>query len=470
MLSFLLVVAIVVWFALLYPVAGRNLRTRTVPQNAPLAIPVALVATFAMMPLVFTVPRDDGNAVLEQGLTASNIVMIVMTGLTGLYLVVKVALDRRVLLVPFSVPYLPFTLMILVNGASTLWSIVPVYTAYRTIELAIFYLASILIFDRSDIERRLADLLALFTVVWLLAVAPIIVTSLASGIVFSSAKNNMMPYVCAMLAFAVVFDPAARRRGAYFVLAVVGFVIAGSAASTGALIALAPGVLIASAHRRLRILGYVATVVVCAAFLVLMLGLSAFPALLDLLSAILQKPAEELANATGRGTFWPTFLAATRDHLVGSGYSAADRFVQLLIPTTELADTLGREAVFITSAHNMFLSAWAGTGLIGIGFCALVLGSAVRWGLELDSGGRRLVVTSVIFLVLNGMTTPGIFQDWNVNVLAFVALLAFIRVGVLKRTGVSAAPTPHPTFDPAVGPAVQPVTGQPALDPAWRAS
>jgi hypothetical protein len=36
------------------------------------------------------------------------------------------------LLVAFSMPYLPFTLMILVNGLSTAWSIVPSYTVYRT--------------------------------------------------------------------------------------------------------------------------------------------------------------------------------------------------------------------------------------------------------------------------------------------------------------------------------------------------
>lgn len=458
MLSILSVVAITIWFALLYPIARHKLETKTAPENAGLILPVILVAVFAMMPLVFTVPREDGNAVLEEGLTASNVVTLVMTGLTGLYLVFKVVIDRRVLLLPFSMPYLPFTLMIIVNGLSTFWSIVPLYTAYRTVELSIFYLASILIFDRVDIERRLGDLLALFTVVWLLAVAPIIVASLASGIVFSAAKNNMMPYVCAMLAFVAVFDERTRHRTAYVILAIVGFVIAGSAASTGALVALAPGLMVASPHRKVRVAGWMSAAFVTVMFLVLMLGLSAFPGLVELLSEILQKPAEELANATGRGTFWPTFIAGTKDHLVGSGFSAADRFIQLLIPTSTLAETLGRDAVFIASSHNMFLSAWAGTGLIGLGFCAMVLGTAIRWGMKLEIGGRRLVATSVIFLALNGMTTPGIFQDWNVNVLAFVALLAYARVGVLGRNAAAAAPDlqSEPPFR--------------QFGPAWRAS
>ena len=148
---------------------------------------------------------------------------------------------------------------------------------------------------------------------------------------------------------------------------------------------------------------------------------------------MLQKPAVELTNATGRTTFWPTFIAATRDHVFGSGFSAADRFVQLLIPTSELADTLGKDKIFITSSHNMFLSAWAGTGVVGLGFAALVLGGAIRLGLRLERGGRRFVVSVVLMLILNGMTTPGIFQDWTVNTFTFVAILAYGRVGALQR-------------------------------------
>ncbi|MEH3116132.1 MAG: O-antigen ligase family protein [Methylorubrum populi] len=460
MLSVLLVVAVAVWFALLYPLARHNLATETGPLNGPLTVPFILVATFALMPLVFTVPREDGNAVLDEGLTASNVVTLVIAGLTGLYLAVRTAIDRRILLVPFSMPYLPFTLMILVNGLSTAWSIVPAYTAYRTVELAVLYLAAIVIFDRADIERRLANLFALFTLIWLVAVTPIILASLASGIVFSSAKHNMVPYLCAAHAFLVVFDDRVRHRGGHLLLALAGFIVAGSASSTGALVAAAPGMMVASPHRRLRILGLVTFAAVFAVFMVLMLGLSAFPGLLDVLSVVLQKPAEELAGATGRGTFWPIFIAGTQDHLVGSGFSAADRFIQLLVPPAAYTDILGPEGMAIQSSHNMLLSAWAGTGLIGLGFCAVVLGSAVRWGLKLAIAGRRFVATCVFFLILNGMTTPGIFQDWNIHVLAFVAVLAYARIGAMGRE-----PARGPAARPAADPAAEPAAGLGPLAP-----
>ncbi|CAO4177240.1 O-antigen ligase family protein [Methylorubrum populi] len=459
MLSFLLIVAVAVWFGLLYPVARHNLATEMGPLNGPLVVPFILVAAFALMPLVFNVPREDGNAVLEEGLSASNVVTLVLTGLTGLYLVARIAADRRILLVPFSMPYLPFTLMILVNGLSTAWSIVPIYTAYRTVELTIFYLAVILIFDRVDIERRLANLFALFTVVWLVAVTPIILENLASGIVFSSAKHNIIPFLCAAHAFLVIFDARVRHRGPHLLLALVGFVIAGSAASTGALVAAAPGMMVASPHRRLRILGLVLFALIFVVFIVLMLGLSAFPGLLDLLSVVLQKPAVELAGATGRGTFWPLFIEGTKDHLLGSGFSAADRFIQLLVPPADYMEALGPEGMAIQSSHNMLLSAWAGTGLVGLGFCAMVLTSAVQWGQKLDRAGRRLIATCVFFLILNGMTTPGIFQDWNLHVLTFVALLAYARIGALHRAPAGAlSPEPAPVF------------ASPRAATVWRAS
>lgn len=436
MLSLLLSVAIASWFALLYPIVRRVVTTNMPPQNARLALPLALVAIFAFMPLVFVVPRQDGTAILQEGLTASNIVTVFLTGMTGLYVGGKILSDRRALLVPFSMPYLPFTLMIAVNGLSALWSIVPSYTAYRTVELSIFTLASILIFDRADIERRLADLLAIVIVAWLAASLPVVVTNLAGGIVFSAGKHNMMPLVCAALGFLVTFDRRAPRRIPYFLLAVAGFAIAGSAASTASLAAVVPGMMIASASRPVRVLGVTAAALAGVLFVMLLSGLSSFSGLLDLLSVVLQKPVEELANATGRGTFWPTFIEATRDRVIGSGFSAADRFVQLLIPTSGLAEELGRETVFIASSHNMFLSAWAGTGVIGLGFAAVVLGTAFRWGMRLDLSGRRFVVSLMLFLCLNGMTTPGIFQDWNVHVLGFVAALAYARIALLNRSRI----------------------------------
>lgn len=441
MLNLFVSIAVVAWFVLLYGMARQNLVTATRPLDLRPAVPIALAATFAYMPHVFNVERENGQAVLEEGLTASNILLVILTGLTWLYLLSRVFRDQRILRVPFSMPYLPFTLLIVMDGVSALWSIVPTYTIYRTAEVSAFTFASILIFDRSDIARRLADILAIFIGVWLIVIIPVIVTNLANGIVFSSGKNNMTPFICFALAMLVAVDRTQARRLPYFVLAVVGFIVAGSASSTGALVAIVPGLMIASARRSVRALGIVTTVATVVVFLVLMLSISMFPELLELVSTVLQKPAEEIANGTGRGSFWPIFLDATRDRLVGSGYSAGDRFLDVIIAQSDPSGVAATQNVGLASAHNMFLSAWAGLGLIGLCFAFVVLTNAIRWGLKLDLPGRRFVVCCMLMLILNGMTTPGIFQDWNVNILGFVALLAYARVGALRQPG-HAVPVP----------------------------
>lgn len=457
MLNLFVSVAVVAWFVLLYGVARQNLVTVERPSEHPVRLLIGLVAVFAYMPLVFSVQRPDGQAVLEEGLTASNVVTLVLTGLTGLYVLVSVLRDRRLLRLPFAMPYLPFTLLVATDAASTLWSIVPPYTFYRAVELSVFTFASILIFDRSDIARRLPDFLAVFIVVWLLAIIPTVVTNLAGGIVFSSGKNNMTPFVCFVLAMLVAVDRTLPRRGPYFILALVGFIVAGSASSTGALIAVVPGVMIASSRRLVRTLGLVATAATVAVFLLLMLSISMFPDLLELVSTVLQKPAEEIANGTGRSNFWPIFLEATRDRLIGSGYSAGDRFLDVLIARSDPSGVAATQNVGLASAHNMFFSAWAGLGLIGLCFAFVVLTNAIRWGLKLDLPGRRFVVSCVLMLVLNGMTTPGIFQDWNVNVLCFVAVLAYARIGVLRHSG-------HPVPASVMG--RHPIATGPG--PGWR--
>lgn len=400
--------------------------------NWPWVGPLILSSTFTFAQFVFNVQREDGTAVLEQGLSASNIMTIAITIATAFYLLAILCVRRDVALLPFSASYLPFTLMIIYNLLSVMWSVVPVYTLYRCFELIIFYTLALVLFDRADIRQKIGKLLALYILAWLFVSLPRILESLVSGIVFSSAKNNTMPIVCATLMLWAGLEPSATHRRANFTLGAIGFIIAGSAASTGALFwALIPAWLIASPRPGMRVAGFALGLVVLVVFAFLIVGLSVFPELVDVLSVVLQKPSDELMRATGRSEIWPIFLAGTRDHMFGSGFSAADRFVQLLVPAGSFPDSFIRDQFHFGSSHNMFLSAWAGTGVVGLSFAVAVLGNAIRGALRLDIGGRRLVISVLVMLILNGLTTPGIFQDWGPMSFAFVAVLAYSRLALL---------------------------------------
>ncbi len=440
MLAILTIVAFVVWFALLYPMLRRAFERHVAPRNVPPLLPFLVISACAMTPFVYTVDRADGTALLDQGLSASNRLMIALTGLAGCYVLWQIARDRQVLRLPFAMPYLPFTLMILVDGLSTLWSVMPSFTAYRTAELAILFLASILLFDRTNIVRSLPVLISAFIGVWLVLVTPLFATNLAHGIIFSSAKNNMTPALCmVLLAYAVFVETGRRARFWQIALSFVGLVIAGSAASTGALVGFVPAVMVASPSRLARIAGVVVGIVFLGGFMLLTVNLSDFPVLLHFLSAVLQKPAIELAGATGRTEFWPAMISATQDHYFGSGYAAAERFLQLLIPPGEFRNLLGDTNFNPSSAHNMFLSTWSGTGLAGIALALAVLMAAVRWAMMLPLNERRFILSFTFMIILNGMTTPGLFSTWNVNLLAFAAVLAYARIAVGSRLAPSTA-------------------------------
>ncbi|MBE7249530.1 MAG: O-antigen ligase domain-containing protein, partial [Actinomycetospora chiangmaiensis] len=191
MTNILFALALAVWFALLSPVALRGLAVSAPARNDPVLPPLLLVLAFTCLPYLFSVPREDGTAVLDQGLSGSNIATVAITGLTGLYVLARIAADRRVLLLAFSLPYLSFTLALGWDMLSAVWSILPTYTLYRATETATYFLATILIFDRADIMDRLPALLAAILGAWLLAVAPTVLDALSHGIVFSSAKNNL---------------------------------------------------------------------------------------------------------------------------------------------------------------------------------------------------------------------------------------------------------------------------------------
>ncbi len=458
MLAILTIVAFGAWFALLYPVLRRALERHAVPLDVSPIVPALLLAADAYAQLVFVVNRADGTALLDQGLTASNKVMIAIAGLVGCYVLWQVARDKRVLRLPFAMPYLPFTVMILFDGLSTFWSIVPSYTAYRTLELGILFLATVLLFDRNSIQRSLPVMMSALIAIWLVVVAPVYAGNLAHGVIFSSAKNNMTPALCAaLLAYAIFLEPVGRTRLWQIGLALVGLLIAGSAASTAAIIGFIPAVMVASRRPLVRFAGAAFAVLCMAAFIFLTVGLGEFPGLLHLVSIVLQKPAVELASATGRTSFWPALIDATRDQYFGSGFAAAERFLQLLLPPAAFRNLIGDTDLNLASAHNMYLSAWVGTGLVGITLALAVLGTAANWVLKLPVAGRRFGLSVIFFLALNGLTTPGIFSTWNVNTLAFVAVLAYARVAVgrqSQRNTVGAFP-PARSSPIAVAPATR---------------
>lgn len=440
MYSAWMALAIVVWFALLFGL----LRPRTL---APLAeahwLPPALIlAGFFFVPYAFLVQRTSGTELLEEGLTSSNVITLGFACLAALWSGWVAAGTPRLASLLLDRVLFPYWLFIAVACASVAWSIVPNYTVYRAFELIALFSLCLLAFDRRRFEHGFLAAHVVLLLAWLAVRFPQVVEGAAAGVVFSSAKDNLIPLLSlsVLLMLAVGARP---RRGALLIggLAAACFVLAGSAATVGAIPLIFTGLLAASPDPVWRLLGYVASVVWMGVFVVLLAGLASFPELMEAVSAVLQKPVVELEQATGRGKLWPIFIEATLDRNVGAGFAAGERFIQLLVDEALVEERLGKTQVFFSSAHNMLISSWVGTGWIGLLTLATCLSLAWREGARLDPAGRRYVLPILLVLAANGLTTPGIFGEFNLHTVTWVTILCCIRA---HRTAPRSATDPAP--------------------------
>ncbi|MGI4763859.1 MAG: hypothetical protein ACRYGP_02140, partial [Janthinobacterium lividum] len=176
--NLLIASCIVVWFPPVFLIATTPTRRPTPAMDWPWVGPLILSSTFAFAQFVFNVQREDGTAVLEQGLSASNIMTIAITLATAVYLLGVLCIRREVALLPFSAAYRPYTLMITYGLLSVAWSVVPTYTLYRSFELIVFYLLALILFDRADVRRKLGRILAFYVLAWLFVSIPRILESL----------------------------------------------------------------------------------------------------------------------------------------------------------------------------------------------------------------------------------------------------------------------------------------------------
>lgn len=426
MYSALMAFAILSWFTILVWIVMPRDRVPLVCAKP--WLPILVLAAFLVIPLMFLVSRKDGTELLEEGLSTSNLLTIGITATGALYCAIQACRRPAMLMLVRDRTLFPFYLFVFIALLSASWSIVPTYTIYRSIELGVMFTLAVLALDRPDFERSFLRLGFALLAAWTCERLDILMDTLPKGIIFSSAKDNAIPALCLALLLVLAMNRHVTRwRMTAVAVVTVAFIGAGSAATVGAIPLIFTGLMAASSTRWLRYTGIVASIVWMAAFIVLLAGLSNFPALMELISAALQKPIVELEKATGRGQFWPLFLEAMADRNIGAGYAAGERFIQLLLDPATVAQQMGRERVFISSAHNMLVGAWVATGWLGLLSIATCLSLAWREAMRLDLKGRRYCLPMLLLLTANGMTTPGMFGEFNLHTLCLASVLVCIR-------------------------------------------
>jgi hypothetical protein len=259
-----------------------------------------------------------------------------------------------------------------------------------------------------------------------------IIESLESEVVFSSAKDNIFPAV-AFFTIVIAFYTRGLQAYACMTFGLLAFAAAGSAASTFAMLASATVPLMYSRRILVRLFAYFGLLVTS----VLIIHFFLFPGRLQELAhfvgGIIQKPVEELTSATGRYVIWDVLVTATKDNVFGSGFGS-DRFVQLLAGLPTVVEVWGAEQVNLASAHNALLSSWVASGYVGVSAVLIVYISAVQWCISGPSSVRPGASACITFLILNGLTVPGIGAVYTVQTLVWLECLAWVEASSRQKT------------------------------------
>jgi exopolysaccharide production protein ExoQ len=377
---------------------------------------------------LFDTPRTDALAVLEGDFSVGNISTIVWTVLAALYFAFVLLKDRFQVGWFFCTPYRWISILLILYVLTAAWSIVPEFTLFRAGELVIWVGLLIYFFSRMDSILEATLFMALYGTIWLIMNVPTLFDNVSEGIIFSAVKDNFIP----TLGFAVIVLGWATEYWLFF--SIVGlciFVVAGSAAAMPSALAAGFAGLIFNQTVAIRVVGYVGLLFTVSMIVLYLLAPDEFSEIAEYLAVFLQKPPEELLNATGRYAIWSLMWDFTKDNYFGSGFGS-DRFIQLLGNTTEVSSRLGSSTVFIYSAHDAILSAWVAAGWLGVIALVFVYGSGVRYCSRPETPHRCSRTMVLVFMICNGVAVPGlagVFSPSPPLWIVWIAVLAICPTG-----------------------------------------
>jgi len=365
--------------------------------------------------------RANATDVLSE-FSVGNISSIIWTAIAASYLAYILLTGRFRIEWFFRVPYFSISVLISVYLLSSAWSVVPMFSLYRGLELVIWVCLSIYFFTRLQYLSYKVMFLAVYCLVWWLLNIPALIDGLSHSIIFSAIKDNFMPTVGFSVA---ALGWKTRLRFLFCILGIIIIVLAGSAASVASGVAACSVGLIFSRNIIIKSAGYVGAIASISFIIVYLVAPDQFPGTVDLLSDILQKSQEELLGATGRYTIWNILWEAGKDNYFGSGFGS-DRFVQLVGNIDEINDRLGTSDIFVMSAHNAALSAWFAAGWLSVVALFFVFLNGLRYSVKCSINERATTTIVLVFMILNNLTIPGLGSNYSCIWLVWIAVLSVV--------------------------------------------
>jgi len=328
-------------------------------------------------------------------------------------------------------------LYLLYAAASALWSENPAYTAFRAGEvLAIFGAMYVLMEGMDDWRQAERVLLRVLMAITFLAFMQRVITA---GVSVAGLHTNVYTVSAGMgflyaLGESLRADPMRRKMLRRWAAAFLIFAVIGT--SAGSNIAIAVGMLILLPFLSRSKLIVIPAALACLGVIVIM-GTSEEIVSTTLLSG---RSIDEVQTLTGRMSLWTAYWTAFLESpTIGQGFAIVAR----------LGDQFGTVAT--TNAHNGFIEAAVGLGVIGF---VLFVWIVVRQLLEALSASRAHIAgglgifVALVMMQVNNNSKSIFGGGYDPTVIGVFAMLAFLHVFSLRATQAQATDQQHARSTP----------------------
>jgi hypothetical protein len=358
-----------------------------------------------LVPSIFVDWNRDVSA-LTQGFSLQNLTQIAVFALVAAW-AGWLLLSGAVRISTFAVGLNCWLGMILaLYGLSTIWSIWPPLTVFRTVELGALWVLCLHLFSARPPLARLTVCLLVGALLILLGSVVYITEHHPAEIWrwFISNPGGMLAGALLLVVFFRLLILRERRSLVFLIPALVVFGFFDSLASATALLFAMTALLVFRFGRNLS-RGSQLTVVAVALAVVAVLVYEAVyrdPDTLAWIAWASGKNAENVADAHGRAQLWTEIWQVTRNNAFGFGFGAGERLLY------EMISTVPGHMTGANNAHNGFLAAWLSGGWLGEWLVIFLFVASALDATRRSYYERAYRLPLIIFLAINNNAFPGI--------------------------------------------------------------
>lgn len=386
-----------VWWMRLRDVAAPPLRTSA------RAVSWAVVIVYFTWKAFFYEPREDVLELVNSGMSDSNRIEVGITVVAGLWATFLVITRRMPFFRLIQGAGFWIVTLVALYSLSTLWSVWPDLTLYKSLELGVFWVIIAHLFATGP-WRDALERLALWAVIG--SALPFIVQGTGNftrGLVgaFYSNGGAMMAGALLLIALHRLLTRRDMTAKALTILALAAMLLFHSFTTYLSVVMALPALFVLGLMPQATRMAtaFMICGIVVAGVSIVYLATQAEPHLVAAIGGAAGKDADQIGSLTGRLPLWEALWEVSRDQPLGTGFLAMER----MIPEIISQDSVGWAAAH---SHNGFLSAWLAAGFLGLGVLVFFTVALCFQIVGLDVEARALAIPFVLFALVNNMSYP----------------------------------------------------------------